>query len=249
MTEEKHPLLDWTKVAAELRAYREFQQETWGTVSDMTIAKFVSGTSTHEEAQQVQQAAGRYPAIQRLIEVVGGPALLQKALGASAAPRTTKSVANSWRLEGLVTELTQTLRGWVEDAGLAASGMTDWLVQDQQQERVGMLMGETENAQQPSLVWRIPVPDQPDTIVHIEIQQVEADQWDLACQIEIKQQPYVGADARLEVHDANGGLEHSGSLAEAQEPIHLESGMYQLTLSLEGTSWRVPLEIGAPPPS
>jgi hypothetical protein len=63
---------EWERVAGELRAYREAQEQTWGGLDDMTLARYLAGTCTPEERQTVEGEAGKRPAVAELLTLVRG---------------------------------------------------------------------------------------------------------------------------------------------------------------------------------
>src|SRR5262245_31819814 len=60
----------WETVAAELRAYREQQRQTWGDLDHALIGKYLAGEVTADERRRVEVALDTHPELRLLTDVV-----------------------------------------------------------------------------------------------------------------------------------------------------------------------------------
>ena len=51
----------WDRVASELRACREAQQQAWGDVDNATLGRYLAGDVTSEERRRIEQELGSHP--------------------------------------------------------------------------------------------------------------------------------------------------------------------------------------------
>ena len=64
-----NPQSKWSNVARELRQYRKAQLETWGTIDDVTIGRYLAGEATSKEIAEVESAMQTYPAVKEAIRI------------------------------------------------------------------------------------------------------------------------------------------------------------------------------------
>lgn len=60
----------WKRVAAELRAYRDLQQQAWGDLDNATLGRYLAGEVDTEERRQVESALNELPELRRLTDLV-----------------------------------------------------------------------------------------------------------------------------------------------------------------------------------
>src|SRR5438874_1132826 len=70
MAIEFDPTEQWDRVASELRAYKQTQQQAWGDVDNATLGRYLAGELSGEERARVEQALGQYPELLKLTDVV-----------------------------------------------------------------------------------------------------------------------------------------------------------------------------------
>ena len=79
MAIEFDPTEQWHRVASELRAYKETQQQAWGDIDNATLGRYLAGELSGEERARVEQALTQYPELLKLTDVVRD--VLEEALG------------------------------------------------------------------------------------------------------------------------------------------------------------------------
>jgi len=72
MSQEPTQSTSWNAVAAELRAYREQQKQTWGDLDHALIGRYLAGEVNDEERSRVEAALEHHPELRVLTEVVSG---------------------------------------------------------------------------------------------------------------------------------------------------------------------------------
>src|SRR5277367_2368347 len=70
MASEFDPTEQWDRVASELRAHKQSQQQAWGDVDNATLGRYLAGDLSGEERQQVEQALSELPELRRLTDIV-----------------------------------------------------------------------------------------------------------------------------------------------------------------------------------
>jgi hypothetical protein len=70
MAIEFDPTEQWDRVASELRAYKETQQQAWGDIDNATLGRYLAGELSGEERARVEQALTQYPELLKLTDVV-----------------------------------------------------------------------------------------------------------------------------------------------------------------------------------
>src|SRR5205085_4271429 len=60
----------WERVASELRAYREAQQQAWGDVDNATLGRYLAGDVTAEERRRIESALEERPELRKLTDLV-----------------------------------------------------------------------------------------------------------------------------------------------------------------------------------
>ena len=60
----------WERVASELRACREAQQQAWGDMDDATLGRYLAGDVTAEERRQIESALQDRPELRKLTDLV-----------------------------------------------------------------------------------------------------------------------------------------------------------------------------------
>src|SRR3954467_1057143 len=70
MGHEQHAPEQWDRVAAELKAYREYQRETWGDLDNEVLGQYLAGELSAEAKSQVEAAFANPPALLILPELV-----------------------------------------------------------------------------------------------------------------------------------------------------------------------------------
>ena len=61
MATEFDPTEQWDRVASELRAYKQTQQQAWGDIDNATLGRYLAGDLSGEERAQVEQALTQLP--------------------------------------------------------------------------------------------------------------------------------------------------------------------------------------------
>ncbi|HVS35077.1 MAG TPA: hypothetical protein VMS17_05810 [Gemmataceae bacterium] len=91
----------WDRLASELRACREAQQETWGDLDNGLLGRYLAGDVTLQERRLIEKELQRRPELRKLTDLVSDvlrdcePA--SPVLPFSAAPSTPKTTAGRWR--------------------------------------------------------------------------------------------------------------------------------------------------------
>jgi hypothetical protein len=96
-----NPRAHWARVAAELQAHRESQQEAWGGIDSVTIGRFVTGEITAEDRERVQAALARHPELCKLTDLVSDVLGACEVVGVETAdvlPRRKAEVASLSRV-------------------------------------------------------------------------------------------------------------------------------------------------------
>jgi hypothetical protein len=70
MASEMPPNDPWDRVASELRAYREAQQQAWGEIDNATLGRYIAGDLGGEEIRQIEQALVERPELRKLTDLV-----------------------------------------------------------------------------------------------------------------------------------------------------------------------------------
>jgi len=60
----------WERVAAELRALRDAQQEAWGTLDNATLGRYLADEVSGEERRQIEQALDNLPELRKVTDLV-----------------------------------------------------------------------------------------------------------------------------------------------------------------------------------
>jgi hypothetical protein len=98
----------WDRVASELRACREAQQEAWGDVDNATLGRYLAGDVTPQERRRIEAELRQRPELRKLTDLVSdvlrecGPVAAPKGASPSvlsfAAARTApNAAAGRWR--------------------------------------------------------------------------------------------------------------------------------------------------------
>ena len=97
----------WDRVASELRACREAQQQAWGDVDNATLGRYLAGDVTPEERRRIETELGRRPELRKLTDLVSDvirdcePAAPERAgrsvLPFSAARPVPNATSRRWR--------------------------------------------------------------------------------------------------------------------------------------------------------
>jgi hypothetical protein len=69
-TTSRKPDEQWTRIAANLRAYREAQRRAWGEIKESMIARYLGGMSTEGECQRIEQAMRQFPHVRECVETI-----------------------------------------------------------------------------------------------------------------------------------------------------------------------------------
>lgn len=76
MNTESTGSVDWTRVVADLRAYRAARQQVWGDLDEAALGRYAVGVATPDEVDHVQTALAQYSDLRWLValvrEVTGG---------------------------------------------------------------------------------------------------------------------------------------------------------------------------------
>ena len=72
MSQESADFPSWDAVAAELRAYREQQKQTWGELDNALIGRYLAGEVTSAERDRVEASLEEHPELRILTEIVSG---------------------------------------------------------------------------------------------------------------------------------------------------------------------------------
>jgi HEAT repeats len=70
MASESQPNDRWDRVASQLRACREAQEQAWGGIDNATLGRFIADDLNSEERRQVEQAIDKRPELRRLTDLV-----------------------------------------------------------------------------------------------------------------------------------------------------------------------------------
>src|SRR5437868_2141154 len=70
MATEFDPNEQWDRVASELRAYKETQQQAWGDIDNAMLGRYLTGDVTSEERRQIEQALTQLPELRKLTDIV-----------------------------------------------------------------------------------------------------------------------------------------------------------------------------------
>src|SRR5687767_1969651 len=68
MVSESDPEERWNRVAAELRAHRQDQREAWGGLDDMTLARYIAGACSEDEARRVAETIAK-PSVREALAI------------------------------------------------------------------------------------------------------------------------------------------------------------------------------------
>jgi hypothetical protein len=60
----------WDRVASQLRAYRQAQEQAWGEIDNATLGRFIADDLSREERQQIEQALDERPELRKLTDLV-----------------------------------------------------------------------------------------------------------------------------------------------------------------------------------
>jgi tetratricopeptide (TPR) repeat protein len=60
----------WDRIASELRAYQQIQQQAWGDLDSTVLGRYLAGEADSEELRQVEQALDTFPELNRLAVLV-----------------------------------------------------------------------------------------------------------------------------------------------------------------------------------
>ena len=130
----------WDRVASELRACREAQQEAWGDVDNATLGRYLAGDVTPQERRRIEAELRERPELRKLTDLVSdvlrdcAPAAATNATPATlpftAARTAPKSAAGRWRRWAAVAAAACLLLGLTytvlpKGAGPAASLQVD----------------------------------------------------------------------------------------------------------------------------
>ena len=70
MAIEFDPTEQWDRVAAELRAHKETQQQAWGDIDNATLGRYLAGDLSSDERQHIEQALTQLPELRKLTAIV-----------------------------------------------------------------------------------------------------------------------------------------------------------------------------------
>src|SRR5262245_60315316 len=70
MAIEFDPTEQWDRVASELRAYKQTQQQAWGDIDNATLGRYLAGELSGDERARVEQALTQFPELLKLTDVV-----------------------------------------------------------------------------------------------------------------------------------------------------------------------------------
>jgi hypothetical protein len=70
MASELPPNDPWDRVASELRAYRQAQQQAWGEIDNATLGRFIAGDLNSDERREIEQALNERPELRKLTDLV-----------------------------------------------------------------------------------------------------------------------------------------------------------------------------------
>jgi hypothetical protein len=70
MASELPPNDNWDRVASELRAYRDAQQQAWGQIDNATLGRFIAGDLSSDEQRHIEQALQERPELRKLTDLV-----------------------------------------------------------------------------------------------------------------------------------------------------------------------------------
>src|SRR6185295_17115784 len=72
MSADSTPTTSWDTIAAELRAYRQQQKQTWGDLDHALIGRYLAGEVSPEERALVEAELAEHPELRTLTDVVSG---------------------------------------------------------------------------------------------------------------------------------------------------------------------------------
>ena len=97
----------WDRVASELKACREAQQQAWGDVDNATLGRYLAGDVTPEERRRIENELQQRPELRKLTDLVSnvlrdcepvaGPESARPSVLSFSAKRHTSPVARRWR--------------------------------------------------------------------------------------------------------------------------------------------------------
>src|SRR5262245_12367746 len=70
MTKERVHPEQWDVVAAELKAYRDTQEQRWGTLDDVLLGRYLAGELDPTEKAQIEAEFKDHPELLKLTEIV-----------------------------------------------------------------------------------------------------------------------------------------------------------------------------------
>jgi hypothetical protein len=76
----------WERVASELRAYRDYQQQAWGDIDNATLGRYLAGELDFDERHRVETALDERPELRKLTELVRA-VLVEFEPGTTPSPR------------------------------------------------------------------------------------------------------------------------------------------------------------------
>ncbi len=249
----------WDEFAATWLRYREDQQQSWGDVDDLTLARYLAGTTSETEDRRIEAEMAAHPVLKEAVEFMRAlPGIAPEPVAAAAE---VPEAGRLWQsLEG-VWQLPESLRVWVDDQRqMLAEGL----------EKLGAgprplaasLLDHDEETSAITRAWLVPVPEvEPPVYLSIQVT-LREDAWDVGLILIDAVTPPISAsespsfDSLLtdtEVVFApldpdSGLLEQVVTLRDLLRwPIPLESGQWTIRLTLPGgTPMTIPLELGRP---
>ena len=223
----------WERIIADLRTYQRLRLAELGGVTEMILAKYLSGTCTDEERRAVERARAHSSVVGEVLDTASAVfAELDETPGAEDRPT-------------LWGDLVGCIRAFVDTAGsLITEGFEDRRL-PVQQGCVPATMNAPEQVV-PSAAWTFPGRQGRASLVVAIAQNPQSDVW----RVMLRLHDGLAAGAKgfhLEVKDATGQVLLAGALEElAAEPVELAHGCWTLLVSGPTERWQIPLELGSP---
>lgn len=247
----------WEEFAATWLRYREDQQHAWGDIDDLTLARYLAGSTSESEDRRIQAEMKSHEVLREAVE------FMQTLPGLSARPAEVTAgipaAGQIWQsLEG-VWQLPESLRVWIDDqrqvlaAGLEKLGAGP-------RPLASALLADTAEASDVARAWLVPVPEiEPPVFLSIQITRRQQ-AWDVGLiLIDGEERPISAGDAPTfdsllnDTEVVFAPLDPDSELMEQvvplkdllQWPIPLEAGEWVIRLSPPRVRpMAIPLDLG-----
>src|ERR1700722_16008715 len=70
MAIEFDPTEKWGRVASELRAHKQTQQQAWGDIDNATLGRYLAGELSDDERLHIEHALTQLPELRKLTDIV-----------------------------------------------------------------------------------------------------------------------------------------------------------------------------------